>query len=101
MAELPGLRALSGDLRRRRDLRARRIFSIDPPTARDLDDALSVEALPDGSFEVGVHIADVSHFVRSDRHCQSFLDPKDPLSFLDPKDLVLFPNFGVYLSFFR
>lgn len=41
-----------------------RLFSIDPPTARDLDDALSVEPLPGGNFRVGVHIADVAHFVR-------------------------------------
>ena len=40
-----------------------RIFSIDPPTARDLDDALSIEALPGGTFRVGVHIADVAFFV--------------------------------------
>ena len=40
-----------------------RIFSIDPPTARDLDDALSIEALPAGTFRVGVHIADVAFFV--------------------------------------
>lgn len=40
-----------------------RIFSIDPPTARDLDDALSIEALPGGIFRVGVHIADVAYFV--------------------------------------
>ena len=41
-----------------------RICSIDPLTARDLDDALSVEPLPgDGGWRVGVHIADVAHFV--------------------------------------
>ncbi|KAL4856961.1 DIS3-like exonuclease 2 [Chlorella vulgaris] len=48
---------------RRRDFRHQRVFSIDPPTARDLDDALSVEELPGGGYRVGVHIADVSHFV--------------------------------------
>ncbi|KAI8996067.1 hypothetical protein BC832DRAFT_519063, partial [Gaertneriomyces semiglobifer] len=48
---------------KRRDLREERIFSIDPQTARDLDDAVSVKPLPDGTFEVGVHIADVSYFV--------------------------------------
>ena len=49
----------------RRDLRSWRIFSIDPPTARDLDDALSIEKLPDsGLYRIGVHIADVSYFVR-------------------------------------
>eukprot|EP00741_Cyanophora_paradoxa_P007012 tig00001067_g6784.t1 len=51
------------ELARRRDLRAECIYTIDPLTARDLDDALHCRALPDGSFEVGVHIADVSHFV--------------------------------------
>lgn len=40
------------------------MFTIDPPTARDLDDALSVQPMPNGNFRVGVHIADVSHFVR-------------------------------------
>ena len=48
----------------RADLRHLRIFSIDPITARDLDDALSIEPLGNGLFRVGVHIADVSFFVR-------------------------------------
>ncbi|XP_075717943.1 DIS3-like exonuclease 2 isoform X2 [Rhinoderma darwinii] len=51
------------ELERRRDLRKECIFTIDPATARDLDDALSCKLLPDGNFEVGVHIADVSYFV--------------------------------------
>lgn len=46
----------------RRDLRDERIFTIDPPTARDLDDALSVKQNDDGTYQVGVHIADVSYF---------------------------------------
>lgn len=54
----------AADLACRRDLRGARIFSIDPPTARDLDDALSIEAQTDGTWRVGVHIADVSHFVQ-------------------------------------
>ncbi|CAG8723943.1 8597_t:CDS:10, partial [Dentiscutata erythropus] len=49
----------------RRDLRTTaRIFSIDPPTAKDLDDAVSCSRLPDGNYEIGVHIADVSYFVK-------------------------------------
>ncbi|XP_008574070.1 PREDICTED: DIS3-like exonuclease 2 isoform X3 [Galeopterus variegatus] len=48
---------------KRRDLRKDCIFTIDPSTARDLDDALSCKPLTDGNFEVGVHIADVSYFV--------------------------------------
>ncbi|XP_062337239.1 DIS3-like exonuclease 2 [Osmerus eperlanus] len=51
------------ELRRRKDLRKECIFTIDPATARDLDDALSCRPLPDGNFELGVHIADVSYFV--------------------------------------
>uniref|UniRef100_A0A8B9T2Q9 RNB domain-containing protein n=1 Tax=Anas platyrhynchos TaxID=8839 RepID=A0A8B9T2Q9_ANAPL len=51
------------ELAKRRDLRKECIFTIDPSTAKDLDDALSCKQLPDGNFEVGVHIADVSYFV--------------------------------------
>ena len=43
----------AAELARRRDLRKHRIFSIDPATARDLDDALSIEPLPNGNFLVG------------------------------------------------
>ena len=50
----------------RDDMRRRNIITIDPKTARDFDDAVDVEILEDGSFQLGVHIADVSHFVRRD-----------------------------------
>ena len=51
------------DLEGRDDFRKRRAITIDPTTARDFDDAVDVNVLPDGSFQLGVHIADVSHFV--------------------------------------
>jgi ribonuclease R len=51
------------DLSGRRDLRALPTFTIDPASARDFDDAVSAEALPDGSWRVWVHIADVSAYV--------------------------------------
>lgn len=47
----------------REDLRDRLIVTVDPATARDFDDAVSVDRLPDGGWELGVHIADVSFFV--------------------------------------
>ncbi|CAN0309603.1 unnamed protein product [Hapterophycus canaliculatus] len=52
------------EIAKRRDLRKSRVFTIDPTGARDLDDALSVTPLADGTFEIGVHIADVTYFVR-------------------------------------
>ena len=48
----------------RRDLRDLLICSIDPPGCVDIDDALHARQLPNGNMEVGVHIADVSHFVK-------------------------------------
>lgn len=48
----------------RRDFRETCVFTIDPATARDLDDALHCNPRDDGTFEVGVHIADVSYFVK-------------------------------------
>jgi len=48
----------------RRDLRKERIFTIDPATAKDMDDAVSCKLLPDGTYLVGVHIADVTYFVK-------------------------------------
>jgi DIS3-like exonuclease 2 len=63
------------ELMRRRDLRSECVFTIDPATARDLDDALHCKQISEGVFEIGVHIADVSYFLRPktalDRMAQS------------------------------
>ncbi|MFA7410351.1 MAG: RNB domain-containing ribonuclease, partial [Bacteroidales bacterium] len=48
----------------RRDFRQVPTFTIDPADAKDFDDALSIRKLENGNWEVGVHIADVSHYVR-------------------------------------
>ncbi|KAL0270944.1 UNVERIFIED_CONTAM: hypothetical protein PYX00_008210 [Menopon gallinae] len=48
----------------REDWRKECVFTIDPPTAKDLDDAVSCKALPNGNFKIGVHISDVTHFLR-------------------------------------
>ncbi|EED24279.1 exosome complex exonuclease exoribonuclease (Rrp44), putative [Talaromyces stipitatus ATCC 10500] len=49
---------------KRRDLRDLLVCSIDPPGCQDIDDALHARLLPNGNYEVGVHIADVSNFVK-------------------------------------
>lgn len=48
----------------RRDMRDITTFTIDPVDAKDFDDALSIQKLKDGKFEIGIHIADVSHYIK-------------------------------------
>ena len=53
------------DLKTRRDFRSVPTFTIDPHDAKDFDDAISFQKLQNGHFEIGIHIADVSHYVKS------------------------------------
>lgn len=51
------------EIARRRSFKGITTFTIDPVDAKDFDDALSVQQLPNGNWEIGVHIADVTHYV--------------------------------------
>ncbi|MBK9736197.1 MAG: ribonuclease R [Saprospiraceae bacterium] len=52
------------EILKRRDCRANTTFTIDPLTAKDFDDALSYKVLDNGNLEIGIHIADVTHFLK-------------------------------------
>lgn len=52
------------EIKKRRDMRDVLTFTIDPKDAKDFDDALSFQVLENGNYEIGVHIADVSHYVQ-------------------------------------
>ncbi len=54
----------AADVKTRADFREVPTITIDPDDAKDFDDALSVQTLPDGNIRIGIHIADVSHYVR-------------------------------------
>ena len=54
------------EIAKRRDLRETLTFTIDPKDAKDFDDALSFKILENGNYEIGIHIADVSHYLKTD-----------------------------------
>jgi len=54
------------EIDRRKDIRKTLTFTIDPVDAKDFDDALSIRVLKNGNYEIGVHIADVGHYVEAD-----------------------------------
>ncbi|GAB4228012.1 MAG: ribonuclease R [Chlamydiales bacterium] len=59
-----GKRVHASDLKDREDFRDLECFTIDPDTAKDFDDALTLSKSPNGYYHLGVHIADVSHYVQ-------------------------------------
>ena len=60
------LRIEESEIKKRKDFRGKTTFTIDPISAKDFDDALSFTPLGNGKNEIGIHIADVSHYVKPD-----------------------------------
>lgn len=58
----------NNELTKRLDYRPKNVFTIDPEDAKDFDDALSIELLENGNYSVGIHIADVSYYVKEKTH---------------------------------
>jgi len=63
-AESIGIVIPKEEIKKRLDYRNKNVFTIDPEDAKDFDDALSVEKLENGNLSIGIHIADVSHYVK-------------------------------------
>ncbi|KAF9370515.1 hypothetical protein CPC16_003659 [Podila verticillata] len=80
------------ELSRRRDLRQSCTFTIDPATAKDLDDAVSCNRLEDGTFEIGVHIADVSHFIKVGSALDREAKSRATTVYLVQKAIPMLPN---------
>ena len=57
-------KASDAEIKKRRDMRGITTFTIDPEDAKDFDDAISFQTLDNGNWEIGVHIADVSHYMQ-------------------------------------
>ena len=77
--------------RGRKDLRDLLVCSIDPPGCQDIDDALHAKLLPNGNFEVGVHIADVSHFVRPNNPMDAEATSRGTTVYLVDKRIDMLP----------
>ncbi|KAL1488939.1 hypothetical protein ABEB36_014724 [Hypothenemus hampei] len=80
----------------REDVRKECVFTIDPLTARDLDDAVSVKELPNGHYEIGVHISDASYYLTEGTSLDEFVSSKattiylvDQVYHMLPLDLCL------------
>ncbi|ORY24922.1 RNB-domain-containing protein [Neocallimastix californiae] len=80
------------EIKNRLDLREECIFTIDPPTAKDLDDALSCKRLEDGNYEVGIHIADVSYFVTPNSNMDSEAFKRGTSTYLVQKVIPMLPK---------
>lgn len=82
----------SEELATRRDFRGITTFTIDPDTAKDFDDALSLRYLPNEHYEIGVHIADVAHFVKPDTELDKEAFKRSTSVYLVDRALPMLPE---------
>ncbi|HZH64291.1 MAG TPA: ribonuclease R [Flavisolibacter sp.] len=80
------------EIKRRRDFREILTFTIDPVDAKDFDDAISIKVLKNGNYEIGVHIADVSHFVQPDTSLDDFAYQKATSVYLPDRVNPMLPE---------
>ncbi|KAH8297866.1 hypothetical protein KR054_012281, partial [Drosophila jambulina] len=92
MYSQPAAAVSAEDLQQRRDLRKKCIFTIDPMTARDLDDAVSIEKLAANVYEVGVHISDVSHYLMEDSELDNIVKERSTSIYLVNEVIHMLPQ---------
>ncbi|MDR1129587.1 MAG: ribonuclease R [Prevotellaceae bacterium] len=82
----------AGDCAKRRDFRDVATFTIDPRDAKDFDDALSIRTLENGNWEVGVHIADVTHYVKSNSAINREAEERTTSIYLVDRTIPMLPE---------
>ncbi len=94
LADLPSLpwNIAEDDVKQREDLRHLDICSVDPPGCTDIDDALHCRELENGGLEVGVHIADVSYFVRPGTSLDKEAENRGTTVYLTDKRIDMVPE---------
>ncbi|EDV95700.1 DIS3-like exonuclease 2 [Drosophila grimshawi] len=80
------------DLVNRRDMRKQCVFTIDPLTARDLDDALSIEQLDENKYQIGVHISDVSHYLEENSELDNIVKKRSTSIYLANEVIHMLPQ---------
>ncbi|SHM96340.1 ribonuclease R [Chitinophaga jiangningensis] len=80
------------EVRKRKDVRNILTFTIDPVDAKDFDDAISIRPLKNGLYEIGVHIADVSHYVKPGTELDKEADRRATSVYLPDRVLPMLPE---------
>lgn len=80
------------EIKKRKDFREILTFTIDPVDAKDFDDALSIRVLKNGNYEIGVHIADVSHYVEPETELDEFAYKKATSVYLPDRVNPMLPE---------
>lgn len=80
------------DRKSRRDMRETLTFTIDPQDAKDFDDALSFVVLPNGNYEIGIHIADVAHYVQPESAIDTEAQKRTTSVYLVDRTIPMLPE---------
>ncbi|GAA4830841.1 ribonuclease R [Algivirga pacifica] len=80
------------EIKKRKDFRKRTTFTIDPLTAKDFDDAISIRKMNNGQWEIGVHIADVTHYVRPNTQLEEEAQKRATSVYLVDRTVPMLPE---------